>query len=378
MCGVAAFIPTSGSRASGEAARQSVAAMVGTLCFRGPDEQQVVDLGGCVFGHARLSIIDLVTGTQPIYNEDRSVAVILNGEIYNYRELRRDLEGRGHRFASHSDTEVIAHLYEDHGERLFEHLNGMFAVLLWDARKGRLLAGRDRLGEKPLLYCETPQGLVLASELKSLLLFPGIPREIDQDALALYFASTYVPAPLSIFKAVRKLLPGHWLSFDRAGLVIRRYWHLDSVIQHSRSEPELIEEFRSLFTEAVRMRTVADVPLGVFLSGGIDSGAVCAVLARDGTRVQTFTAGFRDEVDERPAARLVAERYGTDHTELLVEANLADEFEHVYGYLDEPFGDSSIIPTHLIARAARQYVKVILTGDGGDELFAGYPMYIDQ
>jgi asparagine synthase (glutamine-hydrolysing) len=378
MCGVAAFIPIHGGRSPGDGSRAAVAAMVGPLNHRGPDEQQVVDLGGPVFGHARLSIIDLVTGTQPLYNEDRSVAVILNGEIYNYRELRRDLEARGHRFASHSDTEVIAHLYEDYGEGLFEHLNGMFAVLLWDARKERLVAGRDRLGEKPLLYCQTPQGLVIASELKSLLRFPGVPREIDQEALALYFASMYVPAPLSIFKAVRKLLPGHWLTFDRSGLTIRRYWHLDPVPSSMRSEAELAEEFRSLFTECVRMRTVADVPLGVFLSGGIDSSAVCAMLARDGTRIKTFTVGFHDEVDERPAARLVADRYATEHTELLVDANLADEFEHVYGYLDEPFGDSSVIPTHLIARAARQHVKVILTGDGGDELFAGYPMYVDQ
>jgi asparagine synthase (glutamine-hydrolysing) len=241
------------------------------------------------------------------------------------------------------------------------------------------VAGRDRLGEKPLLYHESPHGLVLASEVKAILEFPGVPRQVDEAALALYFTSMYVPAPHSIFRSIRKLLPGHFLTFDGRRLDIQRYWQLSADVNRSAKEGDLVDEFKSLFADAVKMRMVADVPLGVFLSGGIDSSAVGAymALAHSGP-VRTFTVGFADDIDERPYARLVADRYKTVHQELLVEAKLEDEFETVFTYLDEPFGDSSVVPTHLISRAARDHVKVILTGDGGDELFAGYPMYIDQ
>lgn len=378
MCGIAAFIPKAHDQPLADAI-PVLHRMVETLRFRGPDEQHVADVGGALLGHTRLSIIDLCTGSQPQFNEDGTVAVILNGEIYNYRELRRELEAAGHRFKSSSDTEVIAHLYEDDGEELFTRLNGMFAIAVWDRRRQKLIAGRDRLGEKPLIYCESGDGLVLASEVKALLAFPGIPRDIDPEAVALYFASTYVPAPLTIFSRIRKLLPAHLLVYENGTLRIREYWRPQPAPAVSRRVEELIEEFRALFADAVRLRMIADVPLGVFLSGGIDSSAVAAQMAKaDQGPVRTFTVGFGDEVDERPYARMVADRYRTEHKELFVQANLLEEFERIYGYMDEPFGDSSIVPTYLVSRAARQHVKVVLTGDGGDELFAGYPMYLDQ
>jgi asparagine synthase (glutamine-hydrolysing) len=379
MCGIAAFVPSAQASFPAADAMSAVQRMVDTLQYRGPDERHVEEVGGATFGHARLSIIDLCTGSQPMFNEDGSVAVILNGEIYNYRELRAGLEANGHVFHSTSDTEVIAHLYEDFGDQLFTRLNGMFAIAIWDRTRRRLVAGRDRLGEKPLLYHEGRHGLVLASEVKAVLEFPGVPRDVDEASLALYFTSMYVPAPRSIFRSIRKLLPGHFLTFDGQRLDIQRYWQLSNDVDRTAKEGDLVDEFKSLFADAVKMRMVADVPLGVFLSGGIDSSAVGAymALAHSGP-VRTFTVGFADEVDERPYARLVAERYRTVHQELLVEARLEDEFEKIFGYLDEPFGDSSVVPTHVISRAAREHVKVILTGDGGDELFAGYPMYVDQ
>jgi asparagine synthase (glutamine-hydrolysing) len=378
VCGIVAYAPRPGGRVPPEC-HGALVKSVETLRFRGPDEVSTIDVDGALLGHTRLSIIDLSTGSQPIWNEDGSIAAILNGEIYNYRELRRDLVAAGHRFRTNSDTEVIVHLYEDMGDALFSELNGMFAIAIWDRTRHRLIAARDRMGEKPLNYFEMPEGLALASEIKALLEFDHVPRTIDQEALALYFTSSYVPAPLTIFRSIRKLLPGHVLVYDDKGLTVRRYWRLCAAPRQGRSVDDLIDEFTHLFSDAVRMRLVADVPLGVFLSGGIDSSAVAAHMARVATEpVQTFTVGFGSEIDERPFARMVAERYGTVHTELFVETRITEEFEHIYPYMDEPFGDSSLIPTHLVARAAREHVKVVLTGDGGDELFAGYPMYLDQ
>lgn len=353
--------------------------MLDTLKHRGPDERNIVKMARVVLGHTRLSIIDLNSGSQPIFNESGKIAVILNGEIYNFQELRADLVNKGHHFKTRSDTEVIVHLYEEVGEQVFSYLNGMFAVVIYDELNNLLLAARDRVGEKPLYYCETEQEFILASEMKAILKFPGIYREIDPQAVALFLNSMYVPAPYSIFKNIKKLKPAHFLKIKNDQIIFKRYWKPEINIDWSLKEDQIKEEFLWLFNDSVKRRMITDVPLGVFLSGGIDSSAVTAFMARNSnTPIKTFSVGFSDEFDERPFARIIAERYHTKHTELLVKDRIEDVFDGVMSYFDEPFADSSAIPTFLVARAARQHVKVILTGDGGDELFAGYGSYLDQ
>lgn len=353
--------------------------MIDTLKYRGPDERNIVKMANVVMGHTRLSIIDLDTGSQPIFNESGKIAVILNGEIYNFPELRTDLINKGHHFKTKSDTEVIVHLYEEKGEQIFSHLNGMFALVIYDELNKMLLAARDRVGEKPLYYCETEQAFILASEIKTILKFPVVPREIDPQAVALFLNSIYVPAPYSIFKGINKLKPAHFLRIQNNQLTLKQYWKPEINIDWSLKEDKIKEEFLWLFNDSVKRRMISDVPLGVFLSGGIDSSAVTAFMAKNSTKpIKTYSVGFSDEFDERPYARMIAERYHTDHTELMVKDKIEDIFEEVMGYFDEPFADSSAIPTFLVARAARKYVKVILTGDGGDELFAGYGSYLDQ
>lgn len=353
--------------------------MLESLHFRGPDECHLVMSDAVVLGHTRLSIIDLSTGTQPIYNEDRTIAVILNGEIYNYRELRRELAAKGHCFRTHSDTEVIVHLYEEMGEALFSRLNGMFSILIHDRKKDLVLGARDRVGEKPFVYCETGTGVFFASEIKALLQVPGVARTIDPVALALYLKNLAVPAPCTIFSKIRKLQPAHYIKVQGTVLEIRRYWTPHLAVDWNADEKRIFEEFQAIFSEAVRSRTIADVPLGVFLSGGIDSSAVVAFMSRHCSGpVKTFSVGFGDEIDERPFARIVADRYQTQHTELFVDQKIEDVVVDVLEYFDEPFGDSSAVPTYLVAREARKHVKVVLTGDGGDELFAGYSSYLSQ
>jgi asparagine synthase (glutamine-hydrolysing) len=353
--------------------------MLETLRFRGPDEKNLLRMGPVFLGHTRLSIIDLNTGSQPILNEDQSVAVLLNGEIYNFMELRQDLEKKGHIFRSRTDTEVIVHLYEEYGENVFSRLNGMFAIVIYDSKRNILLAARDRMGEKPLLYRESSESFVLASELKAILRYPQTPTDIDEVSLALYFNCMYIPAPYSVFKAIRKLPPAHFLKIDNGRLSISKYWAPDVFVRWDMKQEEAAEEVLRLFSDSVSKRVVSDVPIGVFLSGGIDSSAVTAFMAQRCSRpIKTFSVGFADEIDERPFARMVADRYKTDHTEIFIEDRIEDVFEKVIGYFDEPFGDSSAIPTYLISREARKHVKVILTGDGGDELFAGYNSYLDQ
>ena len=382
MCGlIALYFSTEAEIGQAVAANalKSGGEMLETLRKRGPDECSLVQVGPVFLGHTRLSIIDLQTGSQPIYNEDRTIAVLLNGEIYNFHELRSDLEKLGHRFQSNSDTEVIVHLYEECGEEVFSKLNGMFAIVIYDTRSNILLAARDRAGEKPLVYWESPEMFVIASEIKALLQLPGISRDVDVNALALYLNSMYVPAPVSIFSGIKKLPPAHYLRLDGNKKVIRKYWDPQQHIRWEWKEDDIREEFLDIFSNAVRIRTYSDVPFGVFLSGGIDSSAVAAFMARNcADPVKTFTVGFTQEIDERPYARMVAERYRTAHTELLVSDRVEDVVEQVLGYFDEPFGDSSAIPTYLVSREARKYVKVILTGDGGDELFAGYDSYLNQ
>src|SRR5262245_29830313 len=360
-------------------------AMGKALIHRGPDDQGTHMEPGVGIGMRRLSIIDLKTGHQPLANEDGSIWTVFNGEIYNYRELTAGLLARGHRFATASDTETLVHLYEDHGADCVRHLRGMFAFALWDARRRTLLLARDRLGIKPLYYAETAHGLVFGSELKAVIASPWVQREIDPRALAAYLRLGYVPDPLSILKGVVKLPPGH-VVLVREGRVgfPQRYWEPTS---HFESASKAVDEAEAgsrlweLLRDAVRSHLVSDVPVGAFLSGGIDSSAVVGLMARAvGVAVKTFSVGNHEkEFDEAPYARRVAEWFGTEHHELIVTPQHIGVLDDVLAACDEPFADASAIPTYLVARLARFHVKVVLSGDGGDELFAGYDRYaIDQ
>ncbi|NQT14181.1 MAG: asparagine synthase (glutamine-hydrolyzing), partial [Planctomycetes bacterium] len=332
---------------------------------------------GVALGHRRLSIIDLDSGRQPIENEDGSVQVVFNGEIYNYRDLRRRLEGSGHRFRTQSDTETIVHLYEDEGAGLFAHLNGMFAVAIWDANRRQLLLGRDRLGQKPLVYRLEEGRLLFASELKSLLEVADVPRRIDPQALDAYLTYQYVPHPLTIFEGIRKLPPGHYGVYREGRLDVRSYWQPDFNAEEDRPAGEYGERLRELMTSAVELRLQSDVPLGAFLSGGTDSTIVVGLMRKlSAGSVRTFSIGFPvKEYDETAYARLAARQFGTDHEEFLVEPNAMEILPKLVWHYDEPFADSSAIPTWYVSELTRKRVTVALTGDGGDELFAGYPRY---
>jgi asparagine synthase (glutamine-hydrolysing) len=326
----------------------------------------------------RLSIIDVAGGRQPIANEDGSVRVIFNGELYNHHRLRERLKHDGHQFRTSSDTETLVHLYEEHGDRLVEYLRGMFAFAIWDVRRDRILLARDRLGIKPLYYRELPDGLVFASELGAILAFDGASLPIDQEAIGAYLALGYVPDPKCVYRGVRKLPPGHTLSWTReAGSRVAEYWTPMRPEVAAIDEAEAIEEVRRLLIDAVEARLESEVPLGAFLSGGVDSSTVVALMARAVDRkVQTFSIGFDDpEYNEAPHAAAVARALGTDHTELIVHPDADELIEQVVSSFDEPFADSSALPTYLVAQLARQQVTVALSGDGGDELFGGYTRY---
>jgi asparagine synthase (glutamine-hydrolysing) len=328
----------------------------------------------------RLSIIDLSTGHQPICNEDERVWVVFNGEIYNYQSLREELLGQGHRLTTHSDTETLVHLYEQDGVRSPARLRGMFAYAIWDARSRALFLARDRFGKKPLYYAALPEGLFFGSELKCLRA-AGVPLDVDRDALRLYFQFSYIPDPWSPFRAIRKLPPGGWLRYHSDGhMETGRYWTLPAPAEQPPSgvsEAAMCDRVREVFDESVRLRMIADVPLGAFLSGGLDSSSVVASMSlQSPAPVKTFSIGFHEaEYNELPAARMVAERYGTEHHEILVSPDSVDLVSRLVRHFDEPFGDSSAIPTYLVSEFAARHVKVALTGDGGDELFAGYESF---
>ncbi len=381
MCGIAGFV----SERAGETTPGQRPEVLDRMCrairHRGPDDQGTAVIGGAGLGMRRLSIIDLAGGHQPMSGEDGSVTLVFNGEIYNYRDLQRELEARGHRFQTQSDTETIVHAYEEYGADCVKRLRGMFAFAVWDEKKQELFVARDRAGKKPLYYTVTPRGtLVFGSELKSLLEHPGVRRELSLEALDAYLSLGYVPDPLSIFSGVHKLPPGHHLTFScgRAPQV-RPYWdfQFDAAADASRRAEDYLEELRALLDEAVRLRLVADVPLGAFLSGGVDSSAVVGLMARHtGRPVKTFSIGFReDSYDELKYARIAAERFGTEHHEFIVTPDICHIVEELAWHLDEPFADSSAIPTYAVSKLAREHVKVVLSGDGGDELFAGYTRY---
>jgi asparagine synthase (glutamine-hydrolysing) len=373
MCGIAGQ-----ARAGGPVAEATVAAMCAAQEHRGPDSRGLHVEGPVGLGIQRLRVIDVETGDQPVYSEDRDVVVVLNGEIYNYAELRADLLRRGHRLKTKGDTEVIAHLYEEHGVDCVHHLRGMFAFALWDERRRRLLIARDRVGKKPLFYSFRGGVLSFASELTALMADPEVPREVDPEAIDAYLAFGYIPAPLSAFRAVRKLPPAHRLVFEAGHLSVERYWQLDFATKRRfASEEELHEAIREELRAAVRRRMVADVPVGAFLSGGIDSSAVVAAMAEQSpTPVKTFSIGFRDErFDELPRAREIARRFSTDHHELVVEPDAVELLPKMVRHYGEPFGDHSALPSFYLAEMAREHVTVALNGDGGDECFAGYQRY---
>ncbi|HEX8649706.1 MAG TPA: asparagine synthase (glutamine-hydrolyzing) [Pyrinomonadaceae bacterium] len=383
MCGIAGFVEPQGTQAAAKEREPERVALLDRMCrviaHRGPDDQGMMIEGGVALGMRRLSIIDLAGGHQPISNEDGKVTVVYNGEIYNYRELQRELEARGHHFQTHSDTEVVVHAYEEYGEACVDHFRGMFAFALWDARRSLLFIARDRTGKKPLYYTLTPQGtLVFGSELKSLLEHPSVEREVDPEALDLYFSFGYVPDPLSIFRNIRKLPPGHHLSFTDGRVFVREYWDFRFEVVEARREEDYLEELRFLLDEAVRVRLIADVPLGAFLSGGVDSSTVVGLMSRHMDQpVKTFSIGFHeDSYNELKYARIAARHFGTNHHEFIVTPDICEVVDELVWHFDEPFFDSSAIPTYMVSKLAREHVKVVLSGDGGDELFAGYTRYV--
>lgn len=352
--------------------------MCDVLEHRGPDQDGYLLADGVALGMRRLSIIDVASGAQPIFNEDRSVAIVYNGEVYNFPDLRRDLLARGHRFATDTDTECIVHLYEEEGEACVEHLRGMFAFALWDAPRRRLLLARDRAGKKPLYYRVTPDGIWFGSELKALLEDRTFVRQVDPTALHRYLTFGYVPAPEAILAGVCKLPPAHTLSFSDSGVSLRRYWRLSYANKSALPEGEAVEALRDLIREATRIRLVSQRPLGAFLSGGVDSSLVVAAMAEQSPEpVRTFSIGFEDaRFDERPFARKVAERFGTRHEELVVKPDVQGLLARLSWHYDEPFADSSAVPSFYLAEMARRQVVVALNGDGGDESFGGYDRYV--
>jgi len=376
MCGICGIVHRDREHPVSPAAIQ---AMCDAIIHRGPDEEGQHIAGPAGLGMRRLAIIDLSSGQQPIFNEERSAAIVLNGEIYNHLELRRELEGRGHRFRTHADTEAILHAYEEWGEACPAHLNGMFAFAVWDEPRQRLFIARDRIGKKPLYYYCDAERLVFASEIKALLTLPEILREIDPRALDAYLTFEYIPAPMSIFKGIHKLPHAHWLSLDAAGLRIERYWRLRYQAA-ARTEAEFAEEFRELLRDATRIRLMSEVPLGAFLSGGLDSSAVVAMMSQTSTNgVKTYSIGFDNATyNELPFARAVARHFGTEHHEEIITPDAVALTGRIVRQLDEPLGDFSVFPTWMVSEMARKHVTVALSGDGGDELLGGYETYIAE
>lgn len=380
MCGIAGFVDLWDSREA--RAQEDRAAILDRMCqiirHRGPDDQGVTVKTGVALGMRRLAIIDLVSGNQPMSGEDGSVTIVFNGEIYNFREVKPKLEARGHIFQTHSDTEAIVHAYEEFGRECLKDLRGMFAFAIWDEKARTLFVARDRAGKKPLYYTLTANGtFVFGSELKVLLEHPDVRREINPEALDAYFTLGYVPDPLSIFRNIHKLPPGHYLTFTSGQVSVKQYWDFELEPGGSRSEEDYVDELRTLLDESVRLRLISDVPLGAFLSGGIDSSTVVALMARHmGQPVKTFSIGFHeDSYNELKYARVTAQKYGTDHHEFFVTPDICEVVDELAWHFDEPFADSSAIPTYMVSKLAREHVTVVLSGDGGDELFAGYTRY---
>jgi len=374
MCGIAGFVGRDGERATAEDVRR----MTDMIVHRGPDEEGIAAHGNVGLGMRRLSIIDLSGGSQPIYNEDRSVAVVFNGEIYNFPDLRRELESRGHRFYTHCDTEVIVHLYEEMGTDCIAKLRGMFAIALWDSKNKSLVLARDRLGKKPLYYALRGGRLYFASEIKSMFAVAPELADVDPEGVLQFFYFGYIPDPQSAFREIRKLPPGFLAEYKGGEIHVRQYWDVPAYgVNDPGSDEACLEEMERRLAEAVRIRLISDVPLGALLSGGVDSSIVVALMARESAApVKTFSIGFRKaDFNEADYARLVAKRFATDHHELVVDPDINDTLNHLTRMMEEPFGDSSMIPTYCVSQLARRHVTVALSGDGGDELFVGYDRY---
>ena len=374
MCGICGIFEFEERR---EIPRELVHHMADTIVHRGPDDEGIYVGAGIGLGFRRLSIIDVVGGHQPISNEDGTMWVMLNGEIYNHLDLRAQLEGRGHRFATRADTETIIHLYEDYGESCFNRLRGMFAIALWDSRQRKLLLTRDRVGKKPLFYAANDERILFGSELKTMLAADGLSRDIDTQALCDYFSLGYIPAPKSIYRAARKVLPGHYVVASAQGLRETRYWDLSFGNIEHRSEKQWCKLLRHELCEATRVRLMSDVPLGAFLSGGVDSSSVVAMMSQVTKQpATTCSIGFEEkEYDEITFARKIARQFHTEHHEHVVRPDALKILDKLVWHYDEPFADSSAIPTYYVSKVARQHVTVALGGDGGDEIFAGYRRY---
>jgi asparagine synthase (glutamine-hydrolysing) len=374
MCGIAGVVNSE----HGGVEAATIRRMCQAIVHRGPDDEGIFVQDGAGLGVRRLSVIDVSGGHQPVFNEDKTICIVYNGEIYNFSELRLELEGLGHRFYTRTDTEVIVHLYEEMGCDCVQKLRGMFAFAIYDTRSRRLLLARDRLGIKPLHYAFADGRLLFASEIKSILAVAPELAAIDQGALWQYLYFGYIPDPATAFVAIRKLPPGHVLECERGKISVNKYWDLPEYGTYRPcSEEECLQELEHRLAEAVRIRLVADVPLGVLLSGGTDSSTVVALMARASSRpVKTFSIGFQhSDFNEAPYARLVAERFGTEHHELILEPDLVETVEALTRSTEEPFGDSSMLPMYYVSRLARQHVTVALSGDGGDEAFGGYERY---
>ena len=375
MCGIAGIVH---SHPDGVVDNAAVHRMCETIVHRGPDDEGIFVKAGVGLGMRRLSIIDLASGHQPVFNEDKTIWIVFNGEIYNFPELRAELEKRGHRFYTHTDTEVIVHLYEDLGPDCVNKLRGMFAFALYDERCRKLVMARDRLGKKPLHYALTRGRLLFGSEIKSILAVAPELAEVNHEALLQYMYFGYVLDPSTSFLPIQKLPAGHLLEFQAGQVTVRQYWDLPEYGTHQpHSEQECLEELEWRLAEAVRVRLISDVPLGALLSGGTDSSTVVALMARASSKpVKTFSIGFsHDDFNEAHYARIVANHFGTEHHEMIVEPDVLQTVETLTSSLEEPFGDSSMLPTYYVSKMAREHVTVALSGDGGDEIFAGYDRY---
>jgi len=374
MCGIAGIVRNDGKPVD----EQLLARMNNAIRHRGPDEDGFYVNGPVGLAMRRLSIIDLKSGQQPIHNQDRSSWIVFNGEIYNYLELREKLEKLGHTFYTNSDTEAIVHAYDQFGADCPKHLRGMFAFAIWNERTQELFLARDRVGKKPLLYAHVNGDLIFGSEFSALLLHPDVSRDVQPEALDYYLSFMCIPAPMTAYKAIRKLEPGHWLRWRKGEIEERRYWQPDFTRKLEITEEEAGERTVEILREAVRVRLMSEVPLGAFLSGGIDSSAVVALMAQESSeRVKTFSIGFEEQdFSELHHARRIAEHVGADHHEFIVKPDAVEVLPMLVEHYGEPYADSSAVPTYYVARETRKHVTVALNGDGGDESFAGYERYI--
>jgi len=380
MCGICGYCGKNSLRDKG-----LIEEMTNTLVHRGPDEKGIYVDKEIALGARRLSIIDITKGSQPVSNEDKTIWVAFNGEIYNFQEIREELKTKGHSFVSGSDTEVIVHSYEEWGLEFVNHFRGMFAFALWDDKEKQLVLARDRIGIKPLYYTLLPDGtIIFASEIKAILKYPAVKKEIELKALDCFLSLEYIISPLSIFKNIYKLQQGHLLIYHDGKIKIKDYWNLIEKVKSAEVKKLELEVYKekliSLIRESVKYRLISDVPLGAFLSGGIDSSTIVAMMNMEGIRpIRTFSIGFADKsYNELKYARIVSSLFSTLHYEQVIEPNAIELVNSLIYYLDEPLGDYSIFPTYLVSKLARTEVKVVLSGDGGDELFGGYEYYIAQ